>query len=403
MLHTFPHTQFCVKYSTVGGSVVEVIADDDSKSPFEMTVGGTCLHPSPARVVTSRVLLDDATYDGDEGYIRVHITHIDSNERTAAISSLHDGVDFPQIAFKDLFSLDDDPNFFLPLQLFENCRAGTALELTDDERQKKIIADASGYDRYKLTPSWIRNLQSQLAEFFLYRHSLTKESYFSSAKSAINADISGPLLEMLPGILEACQFFTTNIAQLPVVLIRSSVGEMTSLVFLCVPSAYFLDLKLARASLLSSETNAACLEAYRECLRHTEQFHLTSNNIKALENAIIEVDRCFPKCTRQLQETISLYLPKIKYLKDFRKRHIEKITPKVGYIKWLEKWTSETVNKIVYGYSPMHDLVKKYDMDIPLPLAFLPDSHNFYMQLFSAFQARMDSQITSGIKSPPHL
>lgn len=374
-----------------------------------MTVGGTCLHPSPARVVTSRVLLDDATYCGDEGYIRVHITHIDSNERTAAISSLHDGVDFPQIAFKDLFSLDDDPNFFLPLQLFENCRAGKALELTDDERQKKIIADASGYDRYKLTPSWIRNLQSQLAEFFLYRHSLTKESYFSSAKSAINADISGPLLEMLPGILEACQFFTTNIAPPPVGVIRSSVGEMTSLVFLCVPSAYFLDLKLAyfldlklaRASLLNSETMAACLEAYRECLRHTEQFHLTSNNIKALENAIIEVDRCFPECSRQLQEKISLYLPKIKYLKDFRKRHIETITPKVGYIKWLEKWTSETVNKIVYGYSPMHDLVDKYDMDIPL--AFLSDSRNFYKQLFSAFQARMDSQISSGIKSPPHL
>ena len=312
--------------------------------------------------LSPRFLLEDATYEGDEGWIRVHITHIDPDKKTATIVSLHDKVEFPHIPLVHLESLDDDPTYFFPLHCPKRNPTLETLELDMDERQKKIFDDAPNYDRNKLTPSWIRIVQSQLAEWFLYRHSLSKEHYLLSAKSQQNADISTPLLEMLPGIRKACEFFTADRPTPDVPSIRSSVEGLASLVLLCVPSHFFIDFEHAECPIL--EPNLTSIKAYRECVDLSKKFHLNSKDNITLRTAITAAEKCYPNCSSQLQAKLSVFLPSVSIMTDFRKHHIERITPTEIYSHWLSDWIDNHMNGYG-GYNTMHDYLVKINMVMP--------------------------------------
>jgi hypothetical protein len=349
--------------------------------------------------LSPRFLLDDATFLGEEGYIRVHITHINPDKRTATIVSLHDNVEFPHIPLVELESVDDDPAYFFPLHRPKRNPVLETLELDMEERQKKIFDDAPNYDRNKRTPSWIRIVQSQLAEWFLYRHSLSKEQYLLSAKSEQNADISTPLLEMLPGIREACEFFTAERDPPDVQGIRTSVEGLASLVLLCVPSHFFIDFEHAECPIF--EPDLTSIQAYRKCVELSKKFHLNSTDNIALGQAITAAEKCYPRCSSPLQEKLKVFLPSVGIMKDFRKHHIERITPTEIYSDWLSDWIHNHVNGYG-GYNTMRDYLVNIDM--VMPGHFSPNSTRFlggfYEQVFSSLQTKMECNFKSGMKSP---
>ena len=350
--------------------------------------------------------------DVDTGWVRVYVYEVDAVKELRRVQYMDwDSGSTPWVEVTALKPVDDDPGLFHPMELFERRKYDwESADPTWEERQQTIY-DFSRmmnkgerfplYDRHQIRPSWIRNVQAQLVEFYLLRRAKTKHDYM---KCIANKERSESLLLILQSFHDACTYLLESI-------LSPSVKGVVSIALFMLPCEYFIDAKMDIKEPV--DEGAA---AYKRCFQQAMEPHHTSDHIDALGVAIDTLERLSgPVIANQppkVQERVQMFLSQVTYLKTFRQRHLETVTnlqynghlaqyvatvrgSKAAYAQ-MEPLTCSSADAVAIGTHASLAELKRYiertnDFSEEEILADSPGdfrSGNFYRSIETAFDMR---------------
>ena len=271
---------------------------------------------------------EDALYLANGSLVRVYVVEVDGNRRR--IIYMNDNGFLPYVPVEALQHVDTDIlHLFEPLTPFQTRKyKWTPPEPTLDERQRNIYyfsammnkgAILPLYDRHSISPSWIRNVQARLVEFYLFRRARSIENY-NGCKIAGTRYTS--LLGIIQSFHDACQYFVKTTPP-------PSVEGIVSMAMVLLPYEYFVDPNPA----FLSGNEGGLEDAYRTCHQHAMKLPHDSDDIIDLGTAIENLEK-FPiprtlggAVPRNLVKFLKVkFLPQVKFLKEFKELHMTRFT-----------------------------------------------------------------------------